>query len=140
MSHASSSPQHDGGCLCGAIRYRVAGAPIAANVCYCTQCLRQTGAAMPAFVSYPTDRFSLLAGAPARYRSSSFATREFCATCGSSLFWRRDGADELDVFLGTLDEPARMPPPSDQQWSQHRAPWVPAVLGIPDYPGKRGAP
>jgi hypothetical protein len=130
---------HEGGCLCGAIRYRVDGAPVSTNVCYCTQCQRQTGAAMPAFASYKLDRFRLLSGAPTSYRASSFATRQFCATCGSSLFWQRDGDDELDVFLGTLDEPTHMPPPDDQLWTEHRMPWLPELSGIKAYPRERGS-
>ncbi len=27
---------HEGGCLCGAIRYRVKGNPLGAQVCHCT--------------------------------------------------------------------------------------------------------
>jgi hypothetical protein len=139
MTETSSDAAHEGGCLCGAIRYRVAGAPLSANICYCTQCQRQTGAAMPAFVSYALDRFRLLAGEPATYRSSPAAVRQFCASCGSSLFWRRDGADELDLFLGTLDEPVRMKPPDDQIWVTHRMPWVPPLPGVAAYPRERGS-
>jgi len=141
LSSADAADQtiHEGGCLCGGIRYRVTGAPLSANICYCTQCQRQTGAAMPAFVSYALDRFRLLAGEPASYRSSHIAVRQFCARCGSSLFWRRDGEDQLDLFLGTLDDPACMKPPDDQLWVIHRAPWVPALPGVAAYPRERGS-
>jgi hypothetical protein len=132
-----SEAEHEGGCLCGAIRYRVAGEPTGVNICYCSQCRRQTGAAMPAFVAYKLDRFRLLSGTPRAYRASDFATREFCPHCGSSLFWRRDGADELDVFLGTLDEPDAMPRPRDQIWTRHRPAWVPELPEIPAYPEAR---
>ena len=130
---------HEGGCLCGAIRYRCEGKPYNTNVCFCSQCMRQTGAAMPAFAAFKVDRFRLLAGAPATFRSSSFASRGFCARCGSSLFWQRDGADVLDVFLGTLDGPERLPPPDDQLWTEHRVPWLPALPGIPAFPRERGS-
>lgn len=127
----------EGGCLCGAIRYRVEGPPRAANVCHCTQCLRHTGALMPSFGAWALDRFRLRAGAPATWRSSSFAVRQFCAACGSPLFWRRDGADELDVYLGTLDDPVAAPAPRDQIWSKHRPGWLPPLAGIPDHPEAR---
>jgi hypothetical protein len=48
--------QHIGGCLCGAIRYAMAGPPTSSNICYCTQCQRQTGAPVPAFVSVETHQ------------------------------------------------------------------------------------
>ena len=130
---------HEGGCLCGAIRYRAEGKPYNTNVCYCTQCQRQSGAVMPAFAAFTLDRFRLTKGAPTSYRASDFATRRFCATCGTSLFWQRDGADMLDVFLGTLDQPARLPPPDDQLWGEHRVPWVPDLPGIKLYPRERGS-
>jgi hypothetical protein len=34
---------HEGGCLCGAVRYRVAGEPTVAGVCHCSFCKRRTG-------------------------------------------------------------------------------------------------
>ncbi len=130
---------HEGGCLCGAIRYRAEGAPYNVNVCYCTQCQRHTGAVMPAFAAFKLDCFRLLSGKPTSYRASNFATRQFCAACGSSLFWQRDGDDKLDVFFGTLDQPARLPPPDDQLWAEHRVSWVPDLPGIKTYPRDRGS-
>jgi hypothetical protein len=137
---ASPASHHEGGCLCGAIRYRVEGAPTDTNVCYCTQCQRQTGAAMPAFAAYPIDRFKLLSGEPTSYRASDQATRQFCVRCGSSLFWRHDRRAELDVFLGTLDNPSAMPPPRDQIWAEHRAAWVLELARVPSYPAGRPRP
>lgn len=41
---------------------------------------------------------------PARYVSSDWAEREFCPTCGSSLFWSmRDGSHRV-VSAQTLDD------------------------------------
>ncbi len=134
-----SDDVHEGGCLCGAIRYRVTGKPYNTNVCYCTQCQRHTGAAMPAFAAFRIDRFELLAGTPTQYRSSDFATRGHCARCGSSMFWWQDGADVMDVFLGTLDHPERMPRPDDQLWTIHRAPWLPELPDVPAFPRERGS-
>lgn len=44
-------------------------------------------------------------GTPKWYRASDFARRGFCADCGSSLFWQRDGSDIIDVAAGALDSP-----------------------------------
>jgi hypothetical protein len=115
---------HLGGCLCGAIRYRVTGEPAHVNMCFCTQCRRETGSPMAVFPTYSLARFELLQGELASIRVSDFATRRFCRDCGSPISWQRDGAAELDVFLGTLDEPERIRPPDDQLWTQHRMPWV----------------
>ncbi len=127
------SDQHTGGCLCGAIRYRMTGDAVHTNICHCTQCQRQTGSLIGAFATFPVDHFELLRGEPASYRASDFATRQFCAGCGSTLFWRADGAPEIDCFLGTLDRPDRMPKPADQLWTQHRVPWFPEQPEIKAY-------
>jgi hypothetical protein len=34
---------HEGGCVCGAIRYRVTADPLRVCACYCTFCQRRTG-------------------------------------------------------------------------------------------------
>ncbi len=115
---------HGGGCLCGAIRYSLKGQPSHATVCYCTQCQKQTGSLVPAMVTYELENVELLAGTPAVFRSSTIATRQFCDRCGSTLFWRGDGRTEVDIFMGTLDDPSTMPAPSLELWTTHRAKWL----------------
>lgn len=137
MADERSNERHTGGCLCGAIRYAIAGPIRDVNLCFCTQCQRQTGAPVPAFATVPADQFTLLQGSPATYKSSSRAQRRFCSSCGSALVWQAYGASTLDVFLGTLDDPNRAPPPKDALWSAHRVYWLPALEGIPYYPGDR---
>lgn len=120
---------HEGGCLCGAVRYRARGEPASANACHCTQCRRQTGSALPAFASWPRDRVELIRGVPTAYAATPRAERSFCASCGSTLFWSRHDSGEIDVFLGTLDRPERIRPPDFELWTVHRQPWVAPVPG-----------
>ena len=42
----------------------------------------------------------------AHYRSSPDVRRSFCARCGSTLFWDRDGAPHISICAGTLDLPS----------------------------------
>lgn len=135
-----SETEHEGGCLCGAVRYRVTGAPCGGNICYCSQCRRQGGSPLAAFVAYKLTAFTLLQGEPRSYRSSYFAVRQFCEHCGSALFWRQDGSDELDIFRGSLDAPELMPPPRAELWTIHRPAWLPPFPGIASYPGYRSPP
>ena len=88
---------------------------------------------MVSFVTFPAAGFELLSGSVLSYRASDFATRQFCGRCGSALFWRRDGSDELDIFLGSLDRPAEVPMPQKQIWTRHRMAWVPAQREIPAF-------
>jgi hypothetical protein len=94
-----------GGCLCGAVRYRL-NAPLRhVSVCHCGQCLRWHGHA-GAYTAAPREALELLAGAGdlAWYRSSTTAQRGFCRCCGSSLFWQADAAGHVSIAAGTLDD------------------------------------
>lgn len=92
---------------------------------------------MPAFASYRDEQVQLSSGTPKTYSASPSATRQFCGDCGSPLFWREVGSGEVDVFLGTLDDPASVPPPSFAIWTKHRVPWLPKLGVARDYPEQR---
>ena len=77
---------HAGGCLCGAVRYQVAGPLRPVVYCHCTQCRRNTGHYMAATAARHRD-FRLTGEAQLRwYESSDAARRGFCGRCGSTLF------------------------------------------------------
>ncbi|MCP5367093.1 MAG: GFA family protein [Hyphomicrobiales bacterium] len=96
---------HTGGCLCGAVRYRVTGPLRPVIACHCDQCRRTSGH----FVAATAARLGDFALTEDRgltwFRSSDWAQRGFCATCGSSLFYRGDGLDRVSIHAGTLDKP-----------------------------------
>jgi hypothetical protein len=127
----AQTKQREGGCLCGAIRFRASGDPVRTSLCYCTQCRRQTGSAMPAFAVFPVQAVAVVRGAPASFAASEKADREFCPSCGSPLFWRGRNDPLVDVFLGTFDQPDDLPRPLRQIWTMHRLPWVTDVSAIP---------
>jgi hypothetical protein len=129
--------EHEGGCLCGAVRFRLSGEPSHGNVCHCSQCQKQTGAPYAAFVTYLLDRFTLIAGAPSGYRASEKVLREFCGACGSTLFWREDGEGDIGIFLGALDHPEKMPRPAYQLWVPHRLPWTLDLATVKAYERNR---
>jgi len=85
------------------VRYEAAGPVTRVNHCHCAMCRRTSGAVAATWATVPRAGFTL-AGKPAEYRASDFATRSFCAACGSTLFWQRDGADAIDLAVGTLDD------------------------------------
>ena len=80
---------HQGGCLCGAVRYRTTGTPNDTNVCYCTQCQRQSGSPLPAFANFNLDQFEIVAGRAGelsrfRYRGPAVLPRlRFVAVLGA---------------------------------------------------------
>jgi hypothetical protein len=94
---------------------------------------------MPAFASCRAEQLELVSGSPASYRSSERAVRHFCPICGSTLFWREDDGNEVDVFLGSFDQPGRLPTPEYAIWAQHRVPWLPELPGVRAFAGRRSA-
>ncbi len=101
----------EGGCLCGAIRYRVSGVIEESGYCHCRTCQRQSGAPAVAWFALAPEGFSYLEGGPKTHRASDHAGREFCGDCGSYLVFREDDVSQtLGVNTATLDDPALSPP------------------------------
>lgn len=102
------SPRARGGCLCGAVRYRVTGPLRDVLNCHCERCRRITGHHMAASAARAEDidvddSSTLRWFHPDDDLDIGYA---FCATCGSSLFWRpNDDAEQWSICAGTLDGP-----------------------------------
>jgi hypothetical protein len=123
-----------GGCLCGAIRYRLVAAPVEALYCHCRMCQRAHGAPVVAWLAVPSDGFEVTAGKVATYRSSAKAVRQFCVACGTPLLWRAiDNPGLVDVSIATLDEPAAVGPDL-HLWTQHQLAWFELADTLPRYP------
>jgi hypothetical protein len=126
-----------GGCLCGSVRYQARGPATHLCFCHCSSCQRATGAAMVPWGTFAAHSFAIVRGALTQYRSSPRVMRGFCATCGSSLTYRRDDrSDELDVTLSSLDEPAALVP-EVHIWVQDKLPWVMIADGRPQFAQSR---
>lgn len=124
----------DGGCLCGAVRYRVTGAPESSNVCHCRSCRLATGAPAVAWVTFARDRVQWLQGEPATTHTSPGVVRGFCARCGTPLTYRNDeDAGTIDLTTATLDHPEVFPP-THHVWVEHRIRWQPMDPALPHHP------
>jgi hypothetical protein len=96
---------HMGSCLCGAVRFEVAGELPRPDACHCVQCRKQSG---HFFASTDVPRSALtIHGAEhiTWYRSSEKVRRGFCATCGASLFWDPVQRDRIGIAMGAFDTP-----------------------------------
>lgn len=113
----------EGGCICGAIRYRATEPPVRGVICHCSICRRHSGAPILAFVHFSRASFTWLAAEPARYRSSEYAERGFCPRCGSTVSMHEDVLKErVQICVGSLDEPDRVRI-DDHVWTQERISW-----------------
>ena len=94
---------HEGGCHCGAVRFRVAVETYAAIDCNCSMC-RKKGIL---HLIVPRERFTLLAGGDqlTTYRfNTGVAQHTFCRVCGIHPFYvPRSHPDAIDVNIRCLD-------------------------------------
>ena len=96
---------HTGSCLCGAVRFSVAGELKPPDACHCTQCRKQSG---HYWASTDVPRASVSIEGKDRltwYAASEKVRRGFCATCGSFLFWDPPHRDKIAIAMGAFDKP-----------------------------------
>ncbi|MCH7888914.1 MAG: GFA family protein [Proteobacteria bacterium] len=125
---------HEGGCLCGAVRYRVAGAARWVGHCHCQSCRRACGAPVVTWAGFAEERFKVTQGALACFASSPGVTRSFCARCGTPLtFVAERYPGEVHVTVGSLDRPGEFPPAS-HVWASERISWLHLADDLPRHP------
>jgi len=120
-----------GGCLCGAIRYRLASVPFDAGYCHCRICQLASGAPVLAFATVPRGDYVVARGAPKRRASSDFGERWFCGDCGTPLTMLvAHQPDTLDFTIATLDLPAALAP-GFHIWCRGRITWFDTADDLP---------
>lgn len=133
----------EGGCLCGAVRYRLARLGDDVAHCHCRICRRASGAAFVTWATVARDDLEVR-GRVRWFRSSRMALRGSCPVCGSHLFFAQEidesavaaelpladapptdphGATTIDVTVATLDEPDHARP-SRNIWVGSRLAWL----------------
>ena len=96
--------ERSGGCLCGAVRYAIAGPDPAIDICHCSMCRRQGGHVQAAMTVARADFRWTRSDGLAWYRSSDHGRRPFCRLCGSALGYEEDGDDRVYPNAGSLDD------------------------------------
>ena len=128
----------EGGCHCGALRYRIEGAMPKGGLCYCRACQHASGGAANAFVLVAPEDFAWTKGTPAAFARPDLAapvTREFCALCGTQVATVRPGQQKRVVKVGTFDRPQDWPGPGFAICTAERAPWHHVPPGLPAFEG-----
>ena len=125
-----------GGCLCGAINYKIAEAPKMMGVCHCKNCQRQAGSAFSTLAGVPKDQFEFTKGEPKLYldsdtNSGNKVERYFCADCGSPIYSALGSQpDTLYLKTGTMDDTGAFEP-QFHVWCDTRQPWFDLPEGVP---------
>jgi hypothetical protein len=127
----------EGGCACGAVRYRLEAAPMFVHCCHCRDCQRQTGAAFAVNALIETDRVALLSGEPVPYGMPTDSGRPHrifrCPACETAVWSEYGGLAKLRfVRVGTLDDPAALPP-TVHIYTRSKLPWVALPERVPAF-------
>ena len=130
------SVPREGGCACGAVRYRLTSDPLFTHCCHCLNCQRQTGSAFVINLLIETDRTHLLAGDPQPVdvpRDDGSAQRIFrCPTCEVAVFSEYGRPEVRFVRGGTLDEPREIVP-DVHIFTRSKVAWVALPEGAPAF-------
>ena len=134
-NHAST---FEGGCSCGGLRYRMLSRPLIVHCCHCSWCQRQTGTAFAVNALIEAERVEVLKGAVVEMTvdSPSGANQRIarCPDCQVAVWsYYLVLADDLGeairfIRVGTLDEPARLPP-DVHIFTSSRQPWLTLPAG-----------
>ena len=120
----------EGGCFCGAIRYKASGKPQGSGYCHCKSCRHHTGAPVAAYVVFAAKQVQWLSRDPARFESSEGKYRSFCHDCGTSLTFEDD--ELIEFHISTLDSPEDFPPNEHTHYSE-RIDWLEIADTLPKY-------
>jgi hypothetical protein len=127
---AKMETARSGGCLCGAVRYVVAGEPRKIAICHCRMCQRWSGGPFASAAEFPADDVEWKEE-PSLFCSSDSISRAFCSTCGSSLGFKSANGT-IWITLGTLDRPKQLKP-QFHIFVDEELPWARLNDGVPHY-------
>jgi hypothetical protein len=126
----------EGGCSCGAIRYRLTSEPLFTNCCHCLNCQRQTGSAFVINVLIETDRVEPLAGEPQAVdvpRDDGGTQQIFrCPTCQVAVFSQYTRPEVRYVRAGTLDQPSSVAPDA-HIFTRSKLSWITLPDSVPAF-------
>jgi hypothetical protein len=106
----------EGGCLCGAIRYRLSPPILFVSQCACKDCQKATGTGHTTIVGIHRDQLAMT-GTPKTYTSygdtGGDVTRHFCGTCAGRLYTSGTlPGPVIMIQAGSLDDPSAVSPQS----------------------------
>jgi hypothetical protein len=126
----------NGGCTCRQVRFRMTTKPLFVHCCHCSWCQRETGTAFALNAMIEADRVQLVQGevivvdVPSNSGKGQRISR--CPKCAIAVWSNYSGAGEAIRFvrIGTLDEPARLPP-DIHIFTATKQPWLTLPAGVP---------
>lgn len=135
----------EGGCACGAIRFKIQGEPMGGGVCHCRSCQYATGGPPNYVLLAPKGGFSVTKGQPKVHtttaESGNRVDRAFCPECGTPLYTAIDGdtLPFIPVKVGALDDPSNFTP-GMHLFMDEAQPWHLVHPGAMQFPRMPPAP
>ena len=129
---------HQGGCLCGQVRFTIEAEPIVARSCWCRDCQRIASGSATVNVLFPEAAVAF-AGEIGTFTmvadSGNTVERGFCTGCGAQLYSRTTSPAGLPMRIraGTLDNPELIAP-SATIWTESAPSWAPIDPALPRFP------
>jgi hypothetical protein len=130
------SVPREGGCACGAVRYRLTSEPLFIHCCHCLNCQRQTGSAFVINALIEADRVEVLSGTPqpveAPRDDGSKQTIFRCPICQIAVFSEYGRPEVRFVRAGTLDDPSTVAP-DVHIYTRSKLDWVTLPESVPAF-------
>lgn len=127
----------EGGCYCGALRYRAEGEPLFKGQCHCRECQYFTGGLPNAFMLMPGSGFAYTKGVAkgfTRRDLPSPVTREFCPECGTQILTRSPNVPGAVILkVGTFDDPKLYGGPQSAIFTVDKQPFHQIPPGVPAF-------
>ncbi len=135
-THGDETAGREGGCACGAVRYRLGCEPMFIHCCHCLNCQRQTGSAFVINLLIEANQLETLAE-PAEPidvpRDDGTAQRIFrCPHCQVAVFSQYGWEQVYFVRAGTLDDP-RGVAPDVHIYARSKVGWVTIPAEVPAF-------
>jgi hypothetical protein len=115
-------PEMTGGCQCGRVRYTTQVADDEAYLCHCRMCQRATGGVSIAFKNFAKADVAWQRE-PEWYASSEVAKRPFCRECGTPLGFAFNTSANIDLTVGSFDDPSSFVPTANFGIESKHAAW-----------------
>jgi hypothetical protein len=130
----------EGGCICGAVRYRLSASPLGIYNCHCKDCQRSAGSAFSSSMVVRREEFTIIAGETLVYDkradSGNLVRQHSCPVCHTRLYNIPLANPAIYVVRpGTLDD-SSWAQPVGNIWTASRAPWVEIDPTQPSFAGQ----
>ncbi|QFT56265.1 GFA family protein [Microbulbifer sp. THAF38] len=119
---------HEGGCVCGAVRFRAIGQPRRVSLCSCSWCRKRTGSLIGVSVYFDKNNVQFINAELKTHQLLSDAGRwvecQFCEHCGSALTWTLEFLPEYRGIAGGAFDAPMFIQPERYVYYQNKPEWL----------------